>query len=213
MSKSSDESISLILPIYNRQETIVARVENLLEDLSDLSDRIQLILVDDCSQDATPELLDDLRRRFPQISVLRQPSTLGPATAVQRGLRYAIGDLVFVQESYENVELDEISQLWKLRIDPELVMARARTRKRKIDASLLEKLSDWGKRLEENLLGRSCQTSELQMYRREIVDSLVSMTTAEGSLEIAHLSHRRIASPKLVQHEPVGAKSLARNSR
>ena len=125
MTIINGESLSIILPTSNRQETIAERLLSLLENLSELSSHVQLIIVDDGSKDATPEILDDLRRVYPQIEVNRLPKQLGPAAAVQYGLRKATGDFVFAHESYDKVDMAEVKQLWSLRTDPELVMARA----------------------------------------------------------------------------------------
>ena len=199
VSKPKNESISIVLPVYNRQNKVEERVVELLEDLAELSSSIQMILVDDGSKDATPEILDDMRRRYPQIEVVRSAKQQGPAASVQLGLRSAKGDLVFAQESYDRVDMSEVKQLWSLRSDPELVMARARTRTRQVDQTLLEKLAQWGKRLEENWLGKAYQTSELQMYRREVVAGLTQKKKEDGQLEITHLSHRSISTPKWTQ--------------
>ncbi len=143
MTIPQGESLSIVFPVFNRQETVASRIVELLEDVAELSTRVQVIVVDDGSNDATPEILDDLRRSFPQVEVARMKQQQGPAAAVPIGLRLATGDLVFAHESYDKVDMSEVKQLWSLRSDPELVMARARTRTRKVDQSLLEKLSQW----------------------------------------------------------------------
>ena len=192
---NSVDSISVVMPVHNGQDSLGASVERLLEDLSELSDRVQIVLVDDGSNDGTPEVADELRRRYPQVTTIRQPQRMGAANAVQMGLHVANGDLVFTQDSYDIVELHDIRQLWSFRNDPELVMARARTRTRRVDADLLNKLQHWGQRVEDQWLDKSAETSELKMYRREVVEGLVSGGTPNGQIEISHLSHRSVSSP------------------
>ena len=58
------ESLSIIFPVRDRQSEIKKRVEGLLDLLCELSQEVQLIVVDDRSEDATPEVLDELRRKY-----------------------------------------------------------------------------------------------------------------------------------------------------
>lgn len=193
----SQESISVILPVYNRQETLARRLERLLDDLSELTPVVQVLVVDDGSTDATPEILEELRCRYPQIEVLRHARPVGPSAAAQRCLNAAQGDFVFVQESYEPIDIEDVKHLWQLRSDRSLVMARARTRSRRIDESLLQKLHVWGQKLDGSWIGKSQPATELQMYKRDVVASLAHGDTRACDMEIAHYSHRRVASPKL----------------
>ncbi len=59
------DSLSIIFPVKDRQSEIQRRIERLLELLCELSRDVQLIAVDDESTDATPEILDELRRQYP----------------------------------------------------------------------------------------------------------------------------------------------------
>ncbi len=122
---NSVDSISVVMPVHNGQGHLGESIERLLEDLCELSDRFQIVVVDDGSSDGTPEVVDELRRRYPQVTAVRQPQRMGAAAAVQLGLKSVTGDLVFTQDSYDSVELHDIRQLWSFRHDPELVMARA----------------------------------------------------------------------------------------
>lgn len=193
----NSESISVILPVYNRQSQIIDRIEQMLDDLSILTDKVELLVVDDGSEDATPEVLDDLRRRYPQINVIRHACQLGPGVAVQTGMQAAKGDYVFAQESYEELFLDDLKKLWHLRGDSSVLMARARTRTRRIDQSLLQKLTHWGKQVEDAWMGKPTEVNELQMYCREAIQKLGNRIHEGGEVEVAHLSHRRVATPNL----------------
>lgn len=197
VSNTPEESISVVLPIHNAQSSLPAQFEPLLDGLSDLAGEFQLVLVDDASTDATPELLDDLQRIYPQVESIRNTQQLGPAACVRLGLERVTGDILFVRESYEIMGMHDLSELWKLRVDPSIVMARARIRTRKVDDSLLKKLTDWGKRVEASWFGKAHQTSELHMYRRQGIEHFLTSKPERNQVEVAHLSHRRIASPKL----------------
>ncbi len=193
------ESLSIIFPIRDRQAQIKQRVERLLELLCDLSQDVQLIIVDDKSDDATPEVLDDLRRKYPQVNVVRNVNAVGPAQSVESVLCLARGDFIFLHQSYEPIDFDEILQLWQLRKDEQLVIARAATRVRRIDQQLLQRLHEWGRKLEEHWPTPRTVVNGLQMMRKDAVKSLSKVKDTAEDLEVTHQSHRRITAPKFIQ--------------
>ena len=193
------ESLSIVLPVRDRQSSIQSRTEELLELLCELSDDVQILMVDDHSGDATPEILDDLRRTYPQVDVVRHPRSLGPSQAAESVLHKARGEFIFLHQSYDQVDFEEVMQLWQLRRDDQLVIARAATRVRRIDQRLLQRLQDWGRRLEEQWPVARSVAHGLQMMKREGVQGLSQIRDTSSELEVTHQSHRRISGPKFGQ--------------
>ena len=190
------ESLSVIFPVRNIQSEIQKRVQDLLEQLCEISNTVQLIAVDDQSDDATPEVLDDLRRQFPQLNVIRNNRSEGPAQSVESVLCLARGDFIFLHPSYDPIDFEEVTQLWKLRKDEQLVIARAATRVRRIDQQLLQRLNEWGRKLEDHWPASKTVGNGLQMMRKEGIKSLAKIKDSEDDLEVTHQSHRRITAPK-----------------
>jgi hypothetical protein len=104
-----------------------------------------------------------------------------------------------LHQSYDDIDVDEVLQLWKLRKDEQLVIARAATRVRRVDQHLLQRLHDWGKRLEENWPATRTVSGGLQMMRRDGVKGLSEIRDSLEDLEVTHQSHRRITGPKFIQ--------------
>jgi len=196
------ESISIIFPVRDRQSQIKRRIEGLLELLCELSQAVQLIVVDDQSVDATPEVLDELRRVYPQLDVVRNKIAVGPAQSVEAVLCLARGDFIFLHQSYEPIDFEEILQLWQLRKDEQLVIARAATRVRRIDQQLLQRLHEWGRKLEEHWPTPRAVVNGLQMMRKDAVQALSKVKDTTEELEVTHQSHRRITAPKFIQSTP-----------
>ncbi len=87
--------ISLVLPVYNEAETVpvlAERLRELLERLDAAGDRAEVILVDDGSTDATPELLRRACRDHPGFRALRLARNRGSHVAILAGLEHAVGD-------------------------------------------------------------------------------------------------------------------------
>lgn len=201
------ESLSIIVPVRDRQSSIQARTESLLELVSELSRNIQLILVDDHSMDATPEVLDELRRKYPQIDVTYNRQTLGPSRAAENALHKASGDFIFLHPSYDPVNFDELVQLWRLRRDEQLVIARASTQVRRVDTGFVNRLREWSQQLRKSASGMPTQWNGLHMMRRSGVNQLATMEDAPGAVEVSHQSHRRLAAPNLARTTQTRARS------
>ena len=199
------ESLSVIFPVRDIQSEVQKRVHDLLEQLCEISSDVQLIAVDDQSDDATPEILDDLRRQFPQLNVIRNSRSVGPSQSVESVLCLARGEFIFLHPSYGPIDFDEVIQLWKLRKDEQLVIARAATRVRRIDQQLLQRLSEWGRKLEDHWPASKTVGNGLQMMRKEGIKSLAKIKDSEDDLEVTHQSHRRITGPKFSNTSGVSA--------
>jgi len=199
------ESLSIIFPVRDRQAEIESRVVGLLELLCELTREVQLIVVDDQSEDATPEILDNLRRQYPQVNVVRNNKAVGPAQSAESVLCLAKGEFIFLHPSYESIDFEEIQQLWQLRKDDQLVIARAATRVRRIDQQLLQRLNEWGRKLEEHWPVPKAVVNGLQMMRKEGLKSLPRIKDSSEDLEVTHQSHRRITAPKFIQGAPAAA--------
>lgn len=84
---------SVIIPTFNREDVLLRTIRAYLDQEGDFGG-LEIIVVDDGSTDATPQLLENIRRTSPeQLKVIRQGNK-GPAAARNQGLRHAQGALI-----------------------------------------------------------------------------------------------------------------------
>lgn len=84
-------SVTVYLPTRNRAGVMAEAAASVLaQQLQDL----ELIIVDDASEDATPEVAAQLVRADPRVRYLRQPSRLGAPAARNRAIAEARGPFV-----------------------------------------------------------------------------------------------------------------------
>ena len=89
--------LTIVIPVYNSQETIGFLVERLLE--MSVAYILEVVLVDDGSQDGSSRVCEDLARRFQDNVVFVQLArNFGEHNAVMAGLTYARGERVVVMD-------------------------------------------------------------------------------------------------------------------
>jgi len=67
--------LSVVMPVYNERATLREVVARVLAVPLD----IELICVDDGSQDGSREILAELGERYPQMRIILQPKNMGKA--------------------------------------------------------------------------------------------------------------------------------------
>lgn len=110
-----EQSISVVLPVHNAEATLARSVADVLDVLPDLTNRFEVLIVDDGSTDLTAESADELARRFPQLKVVRHATQQGIPAVVKTGLRQAYGDLVVVQDPSNPLRRRDLMQIQAFR--------------------------------------------------------------------------------------------------
>ena len=83
--------LSVVMPTHNRAHEVADAVHAIL---SQRVPELELVVVDDASSDATPDVLDRLAARDDRVRVVRNDASLGAAGARNRGVAQATGELV-----------------------------------------------------------------------------------------------------------------------
>ncbi len=91
--------ISIVIPVFNEQETLPKLSERLVSASAAWGDTFEVILVDDGSSDKTPQMLRELCQRDPRFKSLSFSRNFGHQTAVTAGLNQVTGDVVAVMDA------------------------------------------------------------------------------------------------------------------
>jgi glycosyltransferase involved in cell wall biosynthesis len=105
-------SLSVFFPALNDSGTIASMVIRAVKAASQLTPDYEVIVVNDGSSDATPEIADELARTYPQVRVVHHPANRGYGGALQTGFRTATKDLVFYTDGDAQYDPAELSLLW-----------------------------------------------------------------------------------------------------
>ena len=92
--------------------------------LPELTPRWNLVVVDDGSTDDTPEILDELARAYPQVSVIHNSVAEGDGACFRRA-QSSKGDLLLLRASDCDLDLTGLDKMWKRAASHPLVVALA----------------------------------------------------------------------------------------
>ena len=99
MSKATEIVVSAVVTAYDAQDYLADVVNALIAALSSSYALYEIILVDDSSQDRTPEVIDQLLKRHQYLRSLRLSRRFGIEAAIAAGLESSIGDFAVVLDS------------------------------------------------------------------------------------------------------------------
>jgi glycosyltransferase involved in cell wall biosynthesis len=100
--------LSVVMPVYNERNT----VEEIIRRVLAVPLRIELVVVDDGSQDGSGEILDRLQPEL-GFTLLRQKNA-GKGAALRRGFSTVTGDLVIIQDADLEYSPEEYPDLIEL---------------------------------------------------------------------------------------------------
>jgi cellulose synthase/poly-beta-1,6-N-acetylglucosamine synthase-like glycosyltransferase len=83
-----------------------------------------LVIVDDCSTDATIEIADELAALYPQLRAVRHPAPQGRVAAIRTGLERGQGEVAFFTDEDCRLALDRVRRLWAELREYEVVVGR-----------------------------------------------------------------------------------------
>ena len=86
--------LSVVIPVYNEERTI----EQLLRQVESIPIPKEIVLVDDCSHDGTPQILDRLKEEL-RLRIISKQTNEGKGAALHDGFQAARGDVVVIQDA------------------------------------------------------------------------------------------------------------------
>jgi glycosyltransferase involved in cell wall biosynthesis len=101
-------SFSIITPTYNRKKKLLDLISS-VENCSYPLDRIELIVVDDCSEDDTRSITLDTYKI--KVSMIKPKEKVGPAKARNLGVQNSNNDIVFFVDDDNTLLPDTLTQL------------------------------------------------------------------------------------------------------
>lgn len=166
-------SISCIMPAYNEAANLPHIIPQTLSVLRSLSSRVELIVVDDGSMDATVSVMKEMCTKFSEIVFVELSRNFGKENALSAGIDAAQGDVVILMDSDGQHSSTLIAQMfhhWQNGFDVVYAVRKKRDDQSKLQAKLTRifyKLINWGGKFKipEN-------AGDFRLMDRQAVDAL-----------------------------------------
>ena len=162
--------LSVVVPVYNEEESLPHLVEQLLNALRPSGERFELVLVNDGSGDRSAEVLEDLSARVPEVVAVLLRKNYGQTAAMAAGFDVSQGEVIIsLDGDLQNDPADIPMLLAKLREGYDLVSGWRHQRQ---DAAIQRKLPS---RIANRLIGGVTGVHlhdygcSLKAYRREVL--------------------------------------------
>jgi glycosyltransferase involved in cell wall biosynthesis len=104
--------LTVFFPAYNDSGTIASLVIAAVRAAARLTPDFEVLIIDDGSRDATPEIADELARLYPQVRVVHHEVNRGYGGALRSGFANATKELVFYTDGDAQYDPREMAALW-----------------------------------------------------------------------------------------------------
>ncbi len=102
---------SVIVSLYNNADEAKEMVNSLLDTFQSLGQSFEIVLVDDGSDDGTPEQLASIVEKNDELKLIRMRSRFGEASAFNAGMKQTSGDIVVYLTSRVRVNPQNLVKL------------------------------------------------------------------------------------------------------
>lgn len=106
-NSAESADLSVVVPVYNEERTL----EKLIDRLAAVPGLKEIVLVDDCSVDRSPQIIQALIDKYPIARSIRLEKNSGKTAAVCRGIAETTGDIVMIQDAdleYDPAEIPSV---------------------------------------------------------------------------------------------------------
>ena len=105
------KSISFFCPAFNEEENLEKAVSSILPVLKDIGAEFEIIIVDNCSTDRTPQIADQFAKDIPRLRVIHNEVNKGYGGALITGFKAARNDIVAYTDSDNQYDFNEFRKL------------------------------------------------------------------------------------------------------
>ena len=106
--------ISVIVPVYNEDESIPELREWIAKVMADNGFSYEIIMVDDGSTDRSWEIIQEMSQKYQHIKGVKFRRNYGKSAALNTGFKAAQGDVVITMDADMQDSPDEIPELYRM---------------------------------------------------------------------------------------------------
>jgi glycosyltransferase involved in cell wall biosynthesis len=108
---SSSPELSIVIPAVNEERRLPETLRKIHEYLMARSLDAEVLVVDDGSTDSTAQVVDALRRSYPEVRRITNPTNHGKGFAVRQGMLEALGAIALFTDADLSTPIEEADKL------------------------------------------------------------------------------------------------------
>jgi glycosyltransferase involved in cell wall biosynthesis len=105
--------LSVVVPVYNEAATLTRVVQKLVL----VPHLLEIVIVDDCSTDDTPEIIRQLAKNYAQVRSARHEKNSGKTAALKTGFALTTGEIIIIQDADLEYDPEDIHSVIRPIID------------------------------------------------------------------------------------------------
>jgi glycosyltransferase involved in cell wall biosynthesis len=201
---------SVVIPVYNSSLTIEELCDRIIRVFEDNNLIYEIILVDDDSRDQSWEILKEIHRKNPQVTIIHLMKNYGQHNATLCGFKQSSGDYIITLDDDLQNPPEEIPKLLETaKLGYWVVFGKYPSKK--TDA-ITKLLSYFLQQLIKKICGLpdSITTSSFSIYKRDVVNNILAVKTAYPflpALIASSVSPKKIVNVNVQHYERKEGKS------
>jgi glycosyltransferase involved in cell wall biosynthesis len=93
------QTLSILMPLYNEEQFVGEILRRVLAAPLPAALEREVIVVNDCSTDSSPEIVERAAATDPRIRLFHQPKNMGKGAAIRRAIEEATGEYAIIQDA------------------------------------------------------------------------------------------------------------------
>ena len=107
-------SISLFFPVYNDENTIEHMVLKSIQVLEEITDKFEIIIINDCSPDNSGAVADAMASKYDFVKVVHHEVNKGYGAAIQTGFKNVKYEWVCFTDGDDEYDVNDLKKMIKL---------------------------------------------------------------------------------------------------
>ena len=195
--------VSVLIPVYNSQDTIGRLIDVVIEELRPRCDQLEIVAVNDGSRDHSHDALCQAVDRHPDIvKYVRLARNFGEHGAVMCGLHYVSGDcVVIIDDDFQNPPDQILRLVDKLQEGFDVVYSYYGEKHHSLKRNLGSAFNDW---MATRLLGKpkGLYLSSFKAMNRFLIDTVTQYEGPYPYLDGLVIRSTSSIGQQLCQHAP-----------
>jgi len=187
---------TVIIPAYNESVSIISTIS----EIQNLSNKIEIIVVDDGSNDGTYELAKQTG-----VKILRHPLNKGYGASLKTGIRNAKYNTIVITDADETYPNEKIPELVKIFVNEDIDMVVGARTKKNVKIPLIRKPAKWFiTKLASFLAGTKIPdlNSGLRVMKKSVVERYIPMLP-DGFSFTSTITLAMLTNDYSVKYEPI----------